>query len=134
VAGTEIVVVGMDVEDVGAAVVVVSSGCVVVVCVGWVVAGAVVPGFDGAVVATGARVVAVPPAGAAVVLVLAPTAVDEVELDVDGAADDVVVGRTVVVGPLVEVEPWLATCWRGEVSSPVATSKRRAARAIVARA
>src|SRR4051812_12523099 len=127
----------MDVEDVGASVVVVSSGCVVVVCVGWVVAGAVVPGFDGAVVATGARVVAVvavpPPAGGGVVGL--PSPMVEVEVDVDGAADDVVVGRTVVEGrAVVEVEPWLATCWRGAVSSPVATSKRRAARAIVARA
>jgi hypothetical protein len=110
---------------------VVSSGCVVVVCVGCGVAGAVVPGFDGAVVTTGARVVAVvpvvPPAGAAVVVVLESTVV---ELELDVGLEEVVVGRAVVVGAaVVEDDPWLATCWRGAVSSPVTTSKSRAARA-----
>ncbi len=128
----------MEVDDVGGTVVVVSSGRVVVVWVGWVVAGAVVPVFDGAVVTTGDLVVAVvpvPPAGGATVVVVLPsTLVEEVEVDVDGAPDDVDVGRAVVDGPAVVVDPWLATCWRGGVSSPVATSSRSAARATVARA
>jgi hypothetical protein len=91
-------------------------------------------------VATGARVAAVvaglpPPAGGAVVVGAPSGAVDEVDVELDGAPEEVVVGRAVVVGPaVVEDEPWLATCWRGAVSSPVTTSKRSAARASDAKA
>jgi hypothetical protein len=56
--------------------------------------------------------------------------VDEVE-----ALFAVVVTRAVVVVARAVVDgDWLATCCLGELSSPVATSKSRAARAIDARA
>jgi len=141
VGGVVMVVCGMvgTVELLGATdvvvccVVVVATSVVVVVSAGgWVVAGALVAAVvRGAVVTTPARVVGAPPAGA-VVVVESPAGA---EVEVDGAGPEVVVGRTVVVGAtVVEDVPWLATCWRGDVSSPVATSKRRATSAIDARA
>jgi hypothetical protein len=128
---------GTKVDDVGGGMVVVVSGGEVLVVVsagGWVVLGAVVPLLPGAVVATGARVVAVVIGEPGMVVVLGPT-VDDVEDEVDDSKEptSVVVGRRVVVGPVVE-DDWLATCCLGAVSLPVATSNRRAAKAIVARA
>ena len=127
---------GTEVDEVGGTVVVVSGGAVLVVVSagGWVVFGAVVPLLLGAVVATGARVVAVVTGDPGMVVVLGPT-VDDVDEEVEVSKEPtrVVVGRTVVVGPVV-VDDWLATCCLGPVSLPVATSNRRAAKAIMARA
>lgn len=139
VGGTEVDAVGG-----GSAVVVVSGGggavVGVVVCTGGEVAGGdvtggLVPVLRGAVVLTGGAVVGVKtddPIATVVdvpidVVVVGPTDV------VDGALD-VVVGRTVVVGTTTDVGPWLATCCLAELSSPVATSNRSAAKAMVARA
>ena len=80
------------------------------------------------VVATGGWVVTTPPEDGIVagVVVVVDSTVDEVELDegLDGGrVATVVVGRAVVAGD------WVATCCLGDVSPPVATSKRRAAKA-----
>lgn len=133
---TTVLVGGTNVDDVGATVVVVVSGGAVLVVVsagGCVVAGAVVPLFRGAVVFTGASVVAVGPGNPATVVVVGPTVDDVDEVDVSSDPTSVVVGCTVVVGPVVD-DDWLATCCFGAVSVPVATSNRRAAKAIEARA
>lgn len=86
---------GTKVDDVGATVVVVSGGAVLVVVSagGWVVAGAVVPLLRGAVVLTGACVVAVGAGDPGAVVVAPGPTVDEVE-DVDVSSDP----TSVVVG------------------------------------
>jgi hypothetical protein len=141
VGGTDTVVVGgMMMVVVGGATVVSGGGSVVGVGVwggGEVVAGVggeVVPAFRGAVVPTDRWVVAVVPpvpgAGAAVVVL--ESTVEDVEVD---EVLDVDVRATVVLGrAVVDVGCWVATCCRGEVSSPVATSNKSAAMATVARA
>ena len=102
---------------------------VVVATGGAVVAGALVPRFRGAVVATGGWVVPVPPGGmVATVVVLEPT-VDDVDV---GAFNVVVAPDVVDVGRRV-VGDWFATCSLGDVSPPVATSKSMAPRAMAAR-
>ena len=108
----------------------------VVVCTGGEVVpgvGGLVPVLRGAVVPTGACVVAVEPpgpgAGAAVVVV--GSTVEEVDVD---ELLDVDVTRVVVGRDVVDVGRWVATSCLGEVSSPVATSNNSAAMATVARA
>ncbi len=123
---------------VGGATVVSGGGGSVVGVVVWTVGevvpgvGGLVPVFRGAVVPTGGCVVAVAPpgpgAGAAVVVV--DSTVEEVDED---EVLDVDVTR-VVVGRVVDVGRWVATCCLGEVSSPVPTSNNSAAMATVARA
>ena len=128
-------VVGTNVEDVGGgSVVVVGGGSVVAVVVatgGAVVAGALVPPFRGAVVATPAWVLPVPPAGMVATVVVLESTVD----DVDVGAFDVVDGPEVVEGgrEVVDVGDWVATCSLGDESVPVATSKSMAPRAMAAR-
>ena len=135
---------GTKIDDVGAGRVVSGGGTVVavVVCTGGVVvAGAAVPVLRGAVVTTGGEVVAeVPDEPGAVAGLPSGVDVDDVE-DVDDVDDevvvapfDVVVGRWVVEGATVKEGAWVATCCLGDVSPPVATSNRRPARAMVARA
>ena len=133
------VVAGIEVDAVGGgggASVVVVCGSVVGVVVaggggGGDVTGGVVPVFRGAVVATVGWVRTAPPPPAAAVVEVVST-VDDV--DVLGPLD-VVVGRTVVVVTRAVVDgDWFATCCLGEVSLPVTTSNRRAARAIDAKA
>lgn len=120
-------------ETGGAWVVVVSAGGSVVVVVATGGAGGeVVVVTAGRVVTTGGRMVPAPPAGAAVVVVLGSTEVDVAGADVVGPRTTVLSGRTVVVGRWV-VGDWVATCF-GDVSAPVATSNRRAAKATDARA
>jgi len=58
---------------------------------------------------------------------------DEVDDAFDGVEDDVV-ARDVVVGATDDEGDWLATRCLADVSSPVATSNRSAAKAMVARA
>lgn len=136
---TTVLVGGTKVDEVGARVVVVVSGGAVLVVVSggaWVVTGAVEPLLRGAVVFTGGCVVAMGAGDPGMVVVPGPI-VDEVD-DVDEVEDSndptrVVVGRKVVLGPVVD-DDWLATCCLGAVSAPVATSNRRAAMAIEARA
>lgn len=125
--------------------VVVVSCCVVVVTASLVVVStgggggevvATVPVERGAVVfTTGAReVVAVVSAGPAgrVVTDVSGT-VDELDEGADEEVGARVVG-VVVVGRMVEVVgAWVATCCLAELSVPVATSKRRATRAMDAR-
>lgn len=115
---------------------VVSGGSSSTVVGGEVVAGgglAVVPGERGAVVATLGWVVPVKPDGMVATVVEEEPTVEEVELDVE--LDDVVDPTpAVVVTPAVVAGDWLAVCRRGESSVPVATSKRRAARAMAAMA
>jgi hypothetical protein len=119
--------------------VVVSGAAVVVVVASVVFVGTVVSvARVVAVLTTGARVVAVVPdvpdvtgARVAGVVVTSPLVVDGagwLEL-VCGMVTriEVVVGRIVVVGD------WVATCCFGELSVPVVTSKSRATRAIEAR-
>lgn len=127
VTGAWVVVVSCWVVVVAASVVVVSTGAGAVV--------ATVPVERGAVVfTTGAReVVAVVSAepGGRVVTDVSGT-VDELD---EGADDEVgarVVG-VVVVGRMVVVGAWVATCCLAELSVPVATSNRRATRAMDAR-
>ena len=86
---------------------------------------------------TGGRVVAVVPDGsvvtdgpAAPAVVVVDSTVDDVDVDEDG----VVVEASVEVGRKLVVGDWVATCWRDELSGPVATSTRRAARAMDASA
>ncbi len=127
---TVLLVGGTKVDDVGGAwvVVVVSGSVVVVVAGGGVAGGAVVPGARGVVVATGGAVFTVVDG--------LPATVVDVGCSDGGTEDDVGVaaGRAVVeVGRAVVDGDWVATCW-GELSPPVATSKRRATRAIDARA
>lgn len=128
-------VLGTNVEDVGGggSVVVVGGGSVVAVVVatgGAVVAGALVPRFEGEVVATEGWVLPVPPEGTvATVVVLEPT-VDDVEV---GGFDVVVALSVVEVATVVDVGDWVATCCLGDESVPVATSKSMAARAMAAR-
>ena len=125
---------GLDVDDVGGSVVVV-SGAAVVCGVEVVWGGGVVFPELGEVVFTGGRVVAVVPAGPSVTTVDAGATVEEV--DEVGAPFDVV-----VVAPVVEVVvaravvegDWVATCCLGDVSAPVAISRSRAASATVASA
>jgi len=104
--------------------------------------GAAVPVFRGAVVTTGARVVAVVTPGpgtagasgaskpAVVVVVVSPGA----DVEVGRALEVVVAGRVVVVVRTARRGDWLATCCLGDVSLPVATSRSRAARAMEASA
>ncbi|HVL06648.1 MAG TPA: hypothetical protein VM388_11715 [Acidimicrobiales bacterium] len=98
---------------------------------GAVVAGALVPMLRGAVGAANGWVVPVRPGGIVTTVVVAGSTVDDVVVE---GSFDVVVGPVVVdVGRTVVVGDWVATCSLGEVSSPVATSKSMAARAMVAR-
>lgn len=134
VGGTNTVVVGLLITLVGGARVVVVSGgasvvAVVVATGGWVVPGATVPLLRETVVATGAWVGTGEPA---MVVVVSPT-MDEVGDVEEVGSPDVVVARSVVLGPVVDVD-WLAICCLGLASSPVVTSNRRAANAIDARA
>ena len=135
VGGTEIVVVGGGSCVVSVVVGVGSGGgwvVAVVVCTGGdVVPGALVPTLRGAVVATPGWVFPVPADGiVATVVELEPT-VEEVEV---GAFDVVVAPEVVGVGrAVVVVGDWVATCSLGDVSSPVATSKSMAPRAMAAR-
>jgi hypothetical protein len=104
-----------------------------------VAAGGVgLPVERGAVVlTTGARVVAVVPAGsvpdAGSVAGGASTLLD-VELDDDGGRVGGMMTRAVVDGAMVLVADWVATCCLGELSLPVATSNSRATSASEARA
>ena len=129
------VVLGTNVDDVGggSVVVVVGGGSVVpvVVCTGGdVVAGALVPTLRGAVVTAPGWVLPVPPDGMVTTVVVLESTVEDVgALDVVGAPEVVELGRAVVV---VEGD-WVATCCLREVSSPTATSKSMAARAMAAR-
>ena len=121
--------VGTKVDEVGGSVVVVSGGAVVVVCaVVWVGGDVPVVG-RGAVVLTGGCVPVVA-AGATVATVVSAG----VEVEVDGSLEDVVGGAVEVVARAVVEDDWVATCCLGELSVPVATSNRRAARATAARA
>jgi hypothetical protein len=91
------------------------------------------------VVTTAGRVVAVvadvPDGPGATDEVVDTSTVDEVdELDVDEEELVVVEATVLVLGRTVVVGDWVATCWRGESSVPVATSNRRAAKAMDARA
>lgn len=111
--------------------VVVSSGSVVVVgTVVW--GGGLEVAVGGRVVFTGGWVTPVPPEGMVTTeLVVDSTVVEEVE----GPLDEVVAGWVVVVaGRTVVEEAWVATCCLGEVSLPVTSSTRRAARATAAMA
>lgn len=131
------VVEGTKMDEVGGGCVVVVSGgaavVAVVVATGGDVWGGLVPVLRGWVVATGGRVVAVvtPVAAGAVVLV---SGAMELGDDVEVGMTIVFSGRRVVVGPTVVDGACVATCCLGDVSLPVATSKRRAARASDARA
>jgi hypothetical protein len=137
---------GTKIEDVGGGRLVVGSGGGSVVAVvvstggglvaGGLVAGGLVPVLRGAVVITGGDVVPEVPDGAGAAVVEVPRDVDVEEVDVDDVDGplDVVVGRCVVVVTALVEGDWVATCCLGDVSLPVATSKRRAARAMVARA
>ena len=130
---------GMDVEAVGGGVVgsVVGGASVVGVVVagggGGAVAGGLVPVLRGAVNATVGWVVKAPPAPT-----LPPAVVEVVstvvDVDVTGAFDVVVTCAVDVVTRAVVDVDWVATCCWGDVSLPVTTSNRRAARAIDARA
>lgn len=95
------------------------------------VAGGLVPVFRGAVMTPGGAVVPEVPDGPGATVVFVSMDVDVDEVD---EAFDVVVGRSVVVGTSDDVGVWLATCCLDDESSPTATSNRRAARAMVARA
>lgn len=126
---------GTKVDEVGGCCVVDVSGAAVVG--GTVVCGGAVVPVGAGVVTTGGRVVPVVPegAGAAVTVVVESAggaAVVEVEVEVD--AIDVVEDPVVLVGRAVVVGDCVATCCLGELSVPVATSNRRAARATAAMA
>jgi hypothetical protein len=130
---------GTKMDDVGGGWVVVVSGgasvVAVVVATGGDVWGGLVPVLRGWVVATGGWVVAVvtpvPAAGAAVVVAVSGGV--EVEDDVEVGMTIVFSGRR-VVRPTVVEGACVATCCLGDVSLPVATSNRRAAKAMEARA
>ena len=129
------VVLGTKIDVVGGAsvVVVVGGGSVVpvVVCTGGdVVAGALVPRLRGAVVTTLGWVITAPPEGIVATVVVLESTVDEVEV---GALVVVVAPEVVEVGRAVVEGDWVATCSLGDVSSPVATSKSMAPKAMAAR-
>jgi hypothetical protein len=125
-------------------------GVTVVLVGGLVVSGGVVvsvvllvAGDGAAVMTTGARVAGVvtaavfPPVVAgsvAGVVVATSTLVEEVVESPDRVAAGMVTRSEVVVGLMVVVGDWVATCCLGELSLPVVTSNSRATRAIEARA
>ena len=137
VGGSDTTVVGLLMLLVGGASVVSGGGgsvVAVVVCTGadvWV--GALVPVLRGWVVTTEAWVVAVVPPGPGATVVVVSAGV-EVEDDEVGAVDGLVVAGRVVVRRTVVEGAWVATCCFAEVSLPVATSNRRATKAMDARA
>jgi hypothetical protein len=140
VGGTEIVVVGggmlVAVVVVSATVVVVSATVVVVVSGATVVVSAGVGVVvRGAVVLTGGRVLAVVSEGPASGSVTAvSTLVDGLDVDDVGSVVGMRTRVAVVVVAMVLVGDSVATCCFGEWSPPVATSNKRATRAIEASA